>query len=215
MTGAGRCITTALLLVTILNASAAAAPLAVSVEGPGELSPADTVAAAFQVTGILESLDHTLPGQTVPASIVIEIDLWRRKSTWWDKLVSSYTIEYRMYHDPLTREYVLLGLGQTRTFSDDKQLSAFLSEPRQAILGLAENFSLDKTYYVTVHVLVEPFNPSDLDRVDAWLKGDVTQGRGGGILGIPKALSGILMDFSGLGDHSAMGRSEPFVPNPK
>ena len=60
--------------------------------------------------------------------------------------------------------------------------------------------------------MVQPMNMDDLENVDAWLSGDVTQC--GGLLGIPKALARIVVDVSGLGDQTAEGKSRSFVPRP-
>jgi hypothetical protein len=213
MRGADRCFTTALILVSCFGASLSHAQLAVSVTGPGEFAPADTVAATFQVQGILDALNNNLTDETGSATISMEVALWRRKSTWWDKLVSSYTVEYDMKHDVLTRKLIIEEADQRRIFASTTDFQAFIEEPREVILGRPESFVLGKSYYVTVHVVVE----SNLDKVDAWMKGDATQDSGGGgsVLGIPKALSSIVVDLTGRGDHSATGRSEGFIPNPK
>lgn len=174
-------------------------------------SPGDTLIASFRLRELF-SEGSTL-GDGIPATLTLVVDLWRDRGVWWDSLVRSQAFTYRFRRDIWTGEVELWNIDRTRSVLADRDvLATFLERVHEIVLGVPENFSRRKRYYVTVRALVQPMSMDDLESVDAWLSGDVT--RGGGLLGIPKALARIVVDVSGLGDQSAEGRSRSFIPRP-
>jgi len=213
-----------LLLVVGVGLSVHATPargLEVEVAAPGEtlsadslsvdLSPGDTLIASFRLQDIFS--EQSTLGDGIPATLILVVDLWRDRGTWWDSLVRSHAFTYRFRRDIWTGEVELWNIDRTRSvLSDRDALATFLERVHEIVLGVPENFSPEKSYYVTVRALIQPMNMEDLEDVDAWLSGDVTQG--GGLLGIPKALARVVVDVSGLGDQTTEGRSRSFVPRP-
>jgi len=174
-------------------------------------SPGDTLIASFRLREIF-SEGSTL-GDGIPATLTLVVDLWRDRGGWWDSLVRSQAFTYRFRRDIWTGEVELWNIDRTRSVLADRDaLATFLERAHEIVLGVPENFSPKKRYYVTVRAMIQPMSMDDLESVDAWLSGDVT--RGGGLLGIPKALARIVVDVSGLGDQSTEGRSRSFIPRP-
>jgi hypothetical protein len=77
-------------------------------------------------------------------------------------------------------------------------------------LALASALDSAATYYVSVRVLIRPLSPEDLSEVEDWLSGG--EGAEGGRRGLPDYLLGIAVSLSGLGDRTAIVKSERFVP---
>src|SRR5579862_3586426 len=50
-------------------------------------------------------------GRGVPLYFVVEFDLWRPRLLWFDELVASQTINYRLSYNALTRQYRLSSGG--------------------------------------------------------------------------------------------------------
>jgi hypothetical protein len=212
-------VMTGALIATAVVSPVVAASLEVWVAGPGapELAAADTLLATFGLRGILDPRDEnpTL-GVGVPATLTIVVDLWRDRSGWWDSLVRSRTYTYRFRRDVWSGvSEVVNPDGTSVTLADPTSLCAYLERIHEIPLGAAPAFDEGKAYYLTVKAVLKPLDLDDLEEVEAWLSGDVTQGPAkGGILGVPKALYRLAVDLSGLGTESRVGRSEPFTPRP-
>ncbi len=229
-----------LLLAGLLAgvAAAAAAPFEVLVAAPGDslsagspagstagpgliqhpesvYAPGDTLVAAFRLTGALPSEDTTL-GEGIPATLTLVVDLWRARGGWWDSLVHTEPYLYRFRRDVWSGRYELLDpAGNAVVLRDREALRAYLERVHEVPLGVPAGFERGKHYYLTVRAALKPLDLEDLEAVNSWLSGDVTQGSGGGILGFPKALAELARDLSGLGDRSALGRSRDFTPRPE
>ena len=209
----------------VLLAVSASWALEVEVAAPGEALPAnshgnslmaatgDTLIAFFQLQGVFDA-DSSL-GDGFPATLLMVVDLWRDRSGWWDSLVRSQVFTYQFRRDIWSGEVELWNLDRTTiTLPDRERLLGYLERVHEIFLGVPGDFNREKSYYVTVKAMVRPMDLGDLQEVDAWLSGKVTGSGGGGLLGIPKALARIVVDVSGLGDQSAVGRSRSFVPWP-
>lgn len=197
--------------------------LEVRVAGPGQTltegvvvpavtGEADTLMAYFQV-GDIFSEGSTL-GDGVPATLILVVDIWRSRSGWWDSLVRSRTISYRFRRDiwsgAYTLEYPGMEPDKPLTLPDRESLLGVLEQVHEVVLGMPRHFEPEKEYYVSVKALVKPMNVEDLQKVDAWLSGEVSESGGGGLLGIPRGLARMVTDLSGLGDESAEGQSGTF-----
>jgi len=178
-------------------------------------APGDTLMALFRLSGVVEEGEKTL-GQGIPATLTLVVDLWRDRSGWWDSMVHSQAYIYRFRRDVWSGTYELLDPARNSvTLGGPDALRAYLERVHEVPLGVAGRFERGKDYYLTVRAILKPIDLNDLEEVNAWLNGDVTEGRGGGgLLGIPKSLANLAVDLSGLGDKSATGRSRTFVPNP-
>lgn len=176
-----------------------------------DASPADTLIATFRVDDLLG------PGNTVgdgvPATLLLVVDLWRERGGWWDSLVRSQVITYQFRRDIWSgRCQLWIQGGKPVTLADRDALLQYLGGVHEVVLGRPESFESGKSYYLTVKGVLQPMDLEDLQQVDAWLNGDVTGTKGvGGILGVPKALARMVVDVSGLGDQSVVGRSRSFV----
>lgn len=177
-----------------------------------QASPADTLIATFRVDGLLGPDDTA--GDGVPATLLLVVDLWRERSGWWDSLVRSQVITYRFRRDIWSGRCQLWiqGAADPVTLADRDALLAYLGGVHEVVLGLPGSFEPGKNYYLTVKGVLQPMDLDDLQQVDAWLNGNVTGSKGvGGILGVPKALARMVVDVSGLGDQSVVGRSRAFL----
>jgi hypothetical protein len=201
------------LLLLLCATPAAWADLGVQVTDP---DPArNPVTASFRVAGPLDGADLSTLGEGVPATLTLIIDLWREKSGWWDALVVSQTRIFTFRRDLLQDEFVIRNPDGSETrVADRDSLAAYLENPHEVVLGEAARFPEGQEFYLSVKAVVRPLSVEEIERLDAWLSGDVTEGRGGGLLGFPRALVGLVVDLSGLGDRSAVGRSGLFSPNP-
>lgn len=201
--------------LSMIWTAAARAELGVRVDPPALVPATSAMVATFLVTGVVDEADSTV-GEGIPATLVLVVDLWRDRSGWWDALVHTEVYTYRFRRDVWWGTYEVVKPDGTLILLPDRaELRVYLERVYEVPLGLASRFEAAKGYYLTVKATLKPLDMDDLAKVDAWVSGDVTKGRGsGGLLGVPKAVANMAMDMSGLGDRSAEGRSGRFIPNP-
>lgn len=210
-----------LALVASFLPAVAEADLAVAVNAPAG-APSDSLSggdsaplvATFRLSGLLDDESSQL-GEGVPATLTLVVDLWGVRDGWWDSLVASQNFSYRFRRDPGGEKYLVQDPDREMVeIRDRAALRTHLERPHEIALGQPEEFARGDRFYLVVTATVRPLNLDDLEEIDAWLSGDVAGRQGGGLLGIPRALAGIVVDLSGLGDRSAAARSRTFVPNP-
>ena len=150
----------------------------------------------------------------MPARIGIEVGLWKKRSFWFDKLVLAVHSEHKVVHDLWTRSFrVLSGTAppQRRIATNLDSLRAMLFTAHE--LPIASTADLDSTgsYYVSVRVRIQPVDTEDLGEIERWLSGESNDPRRAE-QGLPRYLLGLAVTFSGLGERTAMVKSERFKP---
>lgn len=193
----------------------ARAELTVRVDPPAPALAGSPLVATFLVTGVVDEADSTV-GEGIPATLILVVDLWRDRSGWWDALVHTEVYTYRFRRDVWWGTYEVVKPDGTLILLPDRtELRVYLERVYEVPLGPASGFDAGKGYYLSVKATLKPLDIADLERVDAWVSGDVAKRRGGGgLLGVPKAVANMAVDLSGLGDRSAEGRTGRFLPNP-
>ncbi len=182
------------------------------------VGPVESVGGAICVAyGVEEPftprLEETLL-RGMPATVTFEVGLWRRRSLWFDKLVLAIRSEHRVVYDPWAKAFRVRSGGTPRKEravpSLDSLKSALFSERR---LPLVSSAALDSMagYYVSVRTTIRPLSAEDLGEVEDWLSGEV-KGPSGPPKGVPGYLLGIAVNLSGLGDRTALAKSESFKP---
>ncbi len=157
-------------------------------------------------------LEETLL-QGMPAHVAFEVGVWRKRSFWFDKLVLAIRSEHQIVYDTVRNTFRLRsGTSPPRqiTIPTLDSLKARLFTQERLPLALASALDSTASYYVSVRVLIRPLSPEDLFEVEHWLSGG--GGAEGGRRGLPDYLLGLAVSLSGLGDRTAIVKSERFVP---
>ncbi|NNF06962.1 MAG: DUF4390 domain-containing protein [Candidatus Eisenbacteria bacterium] len=182
---------------------------------PGAGGTEDTLVAKFSIDNLFDPEALSSLGEGVPATLTLVVDLWRVRAGWWDASIRTQELTYRFRHDRVSSQYLVRNPDRTITECENKTaLLAHIQRIHEIVLAPAEAFPENKTFYISIKAVLQPVNLEDLEKVDAWLSGDVTS-QGGGVLGLPRTFASLLFGISGFGDRQALGRSELFVPNPK
>ncbi len=148
----------------------------------------------------------------MPATVVFEIGVWRRRAFWFDKLVAAYRSEHKVVYDPWTKSFQIrsgVNLPRTRSAPDLDSLRTALFRARALPVALAGSLDSTATHYLTVKVVVRPLSASDLGEIEDWLAGSDPDGND---RGLPGYLLDWAVNLSGLGEKSALEKSPPFVP---
>jgi len=148
----------------------------------------------------------------MPATVTFEVGVWKKRSFWFDKLVLALKSEHRVVYSPWDQTFrVRSGSRKTRTVPTLDSLGTFLFSERRLPVAAVASLEPDARYYVSVRVTIRPLNAEDLDEVEDWLSGEV-KNPDHPERGVPGYLLGIAVNLSGLGDRTALARSEPFRP---
>jgi len=150
---------------------------------------------------IVESLSRGLP-----ATLGYEIQLWKKRGAWFDKLVAANRLSYRVVYDPWEDGFrVVTKEGSSQAVFDIEHIEhslCFSVTGRVADVAFIEPLA---AYYVVIEVTLKPLSAEDVNDVETWLNDGA--GNKGGIRAIPRYLFDVIVGLSGFGDQSASGRS--------
>jgi 5-carboxymethyl-2-hydroxymuconate isomerase len=158
-------------------------------------------------------LTETLRGG-MPATVTFEVGVWKRRAFWFDKLVLAIQSEHRIFYDPWQHTFrVRSGAvrGKSRILPTLDSLGAYLFAERRVALAAVETLEPEASYYVSVRATIRPLSAEDLDEVEDWLSGEV-KSPDTPEHGVRSYLRGLAVNISGLGDRTALAKSEPFRP---
>jgi uncharacterized protein DUF4390 len=197
----------------------AASPAVASNELGLIVDPPEMVGGNISVSYRIETpftprLEETL-FQGMPATIAYEVGVWKRRAFWFDKSIVAMKREHKVAFVPWAKSFrVRSGFGVTadsRSVTSLDSLKAWLFQERR--LALVPAAALDSTgsYYVSVRITIRPVTEEDLGELEDWLAGESPEPEQT-TRGLPRTLLGIAAGLSGLGDRTALVKSERFVP---
>ncbi len=204
----------AILVAVFFRApSAGATDLGLTVCPVGKENGAITV--SYRVENPLTTrLEETLM-RGMPATVIYEVGVWKRRAFWFDKLVLALKSEHRVVYSPWEKAFRLRSgslRGKPRSVPTLDSLKSLLFSERRLPLAAVGSLEPGSRYYVSVRVTIRPLSAEDLDEVEDWLSGEVKNPEGPE-RGVPGYLLGIAVNLSGLGDRTALSKSETFRPD--
>jgi hypothetical protein len=170
---------------------------------------------SFELSDPLPEADIHGPTGSTPAALAYTIELWRERTNWFDAIVSSRTYGYRLEFDHLRSLYrAVTPDGKILETADRSELIQVICEQDSVVGARTADLKQGKDYYFAITARLTPIDINRLAEVEGWLSGEIRTGtRRGGILGVPKALVGVLADLAGFGDRSIVVRSDVFRAN--
>jgi len=132
-----------------------------------------------------------------------------------DKLVLAMKSEHRVVYSPWEKAFRLRSgslRGKPRAVPTLDSLKSLLFSERRLPLAAVGSLEPTTRYYVSVRVTIRPLTAEDLDEVEDWLVGEVKNPEHPE-RGMPGYLLGIAANLSGLGDRTALSKSETFRPS--
>jgi len=209
----GRLLAAALLLLVAAPIPATADDQMGLTVGPIE-SISGAICVSYEVgEPLTPRLKETLL-QGMPATVTFEVGLWKRRALWFDKLVVAMRSEHKVVYDEWAKSFRIRS-GQSpprsRAVPDLDSLQALLFEGRRIPVAAAAALDSTGAYYVSVRVTIRPVAVEDLGEIERWLAGESPDPEGTQ-RGIPSYLLGLAVNLSGLGDRTAIKKSERFVP---
>ncbi|HMI30884.1 MAG TPA: DUF4390 domain-containing protein [Candidatus Limnocylindrales bacterium] len=203
----------AIAALLLLAPAAAANDLGLSVDPVEEVNGAIAVSYRVETPWTPRLTETLLRG--MPATVIFEVGLWKRRAFWFDKLVLAIRSEHKVLYDPWDRAFRVRSgpvRRKSRMVPTLDSLETVLFSERQLALVPPSALDPEARYYVSVRVTIRPLSAEDLDEVEDWLSGEA-KNPDRPERGVPGYLLGIAANISGLGDRTALARSESFRPS--
>jgi hypothetical protein len=157
---------------------------------------------------LLETLERGMP-----ARVVYEVGVWKDRRFWFDKLMVAIKSEQKIVYDPVNSRYRIrweTGPPREAAMASFDSLSARIFRQVRLPLVLASELDSTDSYYVSVRATIRPLSPEDLAEVEGWLAGGKEGAARRG--GLPDYLIALAGSLSGLGDRTALKKSERWKP---
>jgi hypothetical protein len=156
---------------------------------------------------IVETLTRGLP-----ATLNYEIQLWKERKMWLDKLVQVNTLTYRIRYDPWEDGYrIETRKGRSPAVFDIEHVERSLCVRVKTLAANMNAIEPTAVYYVLIRATMRPLSAEDVDQVETWLSDGKPEGRRG-ITAVPGYLFDLIVSLSGLGDEAVVARTQPFQP---
>jgi len=145
-----------------------------------------------------------------PATLTYEIQLWKDRKMWMDKLIQVNTLSYRIKYDPWEAGYrIQTRIGSSPAVFDIEHVERSLCIHVKTLVGSVRTVQPTATHYISLRATMVPVTPEDMDEVETWLSDGKPKGRRG-ITAIPGYLFDVIVGLSGLGDEAVTAKSPPF-----
>ncbi|MCX5800229.1 MAG: DUF4390 domain-containing protein [Candidatus Eisenbacteria bacterium] len=163
-------------------------------------------AQGFFSTRMVETLTRGLP-----ATLTYEIQLWKKRRLWMDKLTQVNTLSYKIRYDPWEDGYrIQTKNGSSASLLDIGHVERSLCVHAMAKAGSVDAIDPTATHYVVIKATMRPVSAEDIDQVESWLSDGKPEGRRG-ITAVPGYLFDVIVGLSGFGDEAVSARSQPFL----
>ncbi len=155
-----------------------------------------------RIEHLFDAEARTLLHQGVPATVLVDVALWRERGVWFDRRVSIAHVVKRVQYDVWDDVYETLAVrGEGRSEVTIESLADLLDHlSRYDDVRLIESTNLhpNHRYYLVVQASVEPLTPEDVLELEEWVRGHDSDQGDFGLFGLPKRLIGLLATVTGL-----------------
>lgn len=123
----------------------------------------------------------------VPTLLRYQVNVWKDRSSWYDKLINSVSFSYKVHYDNWDTLYCVTPL---ETLQDERigagdvaeLIHLVCNQQRMKICPIGALDSLSD-YYVTISAEIRSLSAERVKEIDSWLGGGAEADDGGGMLG--------------------------------
>jgi len=201
------------------RAQESAAPRGLDVTGARVFLTGDTLAAEVRLGGFWSPRVRGSLERGMPATLMVTVDLWRHRSGWFDRMVATRSVLYRVRYDAWREDYVVQrNLEPPLHLPTLAAVGEALSRPLRLAAAEAHAVEPGRRHYAVVTASLRPLTPEGVREVERFLSSQLrssggAEGGGGleSIARLPTSLLSVLAALSGLGDEIAVHRTPVFV----
>lgn len=208
------------LLATLLAAQAPESltqprVTAIEVRDARSVEMGDLVSAEVRLGGLFSQRARAALDQALPASLLVTVDVWRDRAGWFDQLVESRTLLYRIRYDAWGEDFdVGRGTEQAQHLGSLEDVADSLSRPLHVPLMPRDKLTPGHRYYLVVTASLRPLTPEGLHEIEDFLShnGHARPGPfpSGSLAQLPHSFFSVLTALSGFGDEIATRRTPEF-----
>jgi len=208
------------LLVTLLAAEAPeslAQPRSatIAVRDARSVEMGDLVSAEVRLGGLFSVRAREALDRALPASLLVTVDVWRDRAGWFDQLVESRSLLYRIRYDAWGEDFdVGRGTEEAQHLGSLDDVADSLSRPLRVPLMPQDRLTPGHRYYLVVTASLRPLTPEGLHEIEDFLShnGHARPGPfpSGSLAQLPRSFFSVLTALSGFGDETATRRTQEF-----
>lgn len=180
----------------------------------GNLMSAEVQLGGLFSDRVTETLERALP-----ASLMVTVDVWRDRAGWFDQLVESRSLLYRIRYDAWGEDFdVARGLEEENHVGSLTDVADSLMRPLVVPLLPKEKLTTGHRYYLVVTASLKPLTPEGLHEVEDFLSHQGRNGHGrsgpfpsGSLAHLPRSFFSVLTTLSGFGDEISTKRTPEFA----
>lgn len=150
----------------------------------------------------------------MPATLQLHVELWRRRSAWFDRMEGSFDASVRIRYEVWSDSYRIEHSGGAPSeLGSLDSVRALLERPIELPARRAELLEDDARYFVVVTATLAPLSVEDVQEMEGWLSGEVESHRQEGLgvfTELPRSLFDTVRNFTGFGDRHARAESAVF-----
>jgi len=179
----------------------------------GEVMSAEVELGGLFSDHVRETLDRALP-----ASLMVTVDVWRDRAGWFDQLVESRSLLYRIRYDAWGEDFdVARGMEEENHLGSLTDVADSLMRPLYVPLLPRARLTNGHRYYLVVTASLRPLTPESLREIEDFLSHQSHNGHSrpgpfpsGSLAHLPRSFFSVLTTLSGFGDEVATRRTPEF-----
>jgi hypothetical protein len=214
----------AALLALLLAAEAPdtvdhANPGTIAVRAAQAVETGDLLSAKIELGGLFSDRVRETLERALPASLMVTVDVWRDRAGWFDQLVESRSLLYRIRYDPWGEDFdVARGMEGANHLGSLTDVADSLMRPLFVPLLRRDQLTAGHRYYLVVTASLKPLTPEGLHEIEDFLThqaraaGHPRPGPfpSGSLAHLPQSFFSVLVALSGFGDEIATRRTPEF-----
>ena len=148
--------------------------------------------------GVARSLERGMP-----ATLTLDVELWRRREGWFDRMEHASRATFRMRHDVWGERWRVEDPdGHTLVVATLDSLQLLLERTIDLPVAPLDALAPDAPCYVVVIASLRPLDVEDAEEVEGWLSGEVRDRDKSGLrvlTGLPRSLFEAARNFAEIG----------------
>jgi hypothetical protein len=205
-----------------------AAPDASAAEGRVQIEKVGVrrgdVTAQVRLVDAFDGATRSSIARGLPITARFTVEIWRKRSRWFDKQIDSRVSSVRIRYDTGERVFEVTQLGRFPRRETFPSLDQAVDEVSLRLLDVHPRWDLDEraTYFVAVEAAIRPLTLEEFKELDDWIRGSI-QGEGAptdstelpddSSGGFSRAFFDFVVNLSGFGDSIYETRTPGFRPS--
>ncbi|MFC1545231.1 DUF4390 domain-containing protein [Gemmatimonadota bacterium] len=180
---------------------------------------ADELFFSVETVNLLEESARQTIQEGGTAAVDYTYELYRQRKGWFDSLIDSGQLQFRISFDAFERQYRVISPDMRLKTDDFNKVISQCTELNTVSFSNTDRSRLDMqgTYYIVVRVRYQPMSVETINDLREWVggsggseEGNARENRGEGL---GARIAQVLMSAAGFGEEDLQGESNRFRPS--